>query len=130
MGVGYAAADYQAAVFLNDAQVVTGMYAHGVTATATVGAEVAHNLSSKVTTFSAGVAKKLEAGTSVKARLDNNGLVSVLYEQVSGAVHGGSAGSVECGLPVRQGQASGPTKRDMLGGIRCPSLPLSTCHSC
>lgn len=80
VGAGYAAVDFQAAVFLNDANVVTGQYAHVVTPSATVGAEVAHNLSTKVTTFSAGVAKKLEAGTLVKGRLDNNGLVSVLYE--------------------------------------------------
>ncbi|GAB4815461.1 hypothetical protein N2152v2_002507 [Parachlorella kessleri] len=80
-GVGYSAADFQAAVFLNDLNVVTGQYAHSVTATATVGAEVAHNLTSKVTTFSAGVAKRLEAGTLVKGKLEDNGHVSVLYEQ-------------------------------------------------
>lgn len=54
LGVGYASADYQAAVFLNDASVVTGLYAHSVTPSVTVASEVGHNLGSKVTTFSAG----------------------------------------------------------------------------
>lgn len=36
MGAGYAAGDFQAAVFLNDKNVVTGRYAHSVTSTATV----------------------------------------------------------------------------------------------
>lgn len=114
-------------------------YAHTVTPKATIGTEVAHNLSTKTTTFSAGVSlfpnctastlfgtarpqlvlgyapaqtlirrprraaqplawrtdrccchpspaagvvKQLEGSALVKARLDNNGLVSLLYQQV------------------------------------------------
>lgn len=54
VGAGYSAADFQAAVFLNDASVVTGRLAHSVSGTATIGAEVAHSLPDKSTTFSAG----------------------------------------------------------------------------
>lgn len=81
VGAGYAAGDFQAAVFLNDKNVVTGRYAHSVTSTATLGTEVTHDLTSKNTTFSAGLSKSLDRGTVFKARLDNTGLVSVLYEQ-------------------------------------------------
>eukprot|EP00887_Chlorella_sp_A99_P003521 scaffold7.g3521.t1 len=49
-GVGYTAADFQAAVLLNDKNVVTGLYAH-------------------------------KDGALAKAKLDNKGIVSVLYEQ-------------------------------------------------
>ncbi len=78
-GLGYTASDFQAAVFVNDANVVTGQYAHGVSSSATVGAEVAHNLTSKVTTFSAGAAARLACGGGYGFR----GVTTIGWPQVA-----------------------------------------------
>jgi voltage-dependent anion channel protein 2 len=80
-GVGYTAADFQAAVLVNDRNVVTGLYAHKVNPTATVGAEIVHDLSGASTTFVTGLSRVLEGGALAKAKLDNKGIVSLLYEQ-------------------------------------------------
>ncbi|PSC73090.1 voltage-dependent anion-selective channel [Micractinium conductrix] len=81
VGVGYTKADYQAAVTLNDQQNVTALVAHKVTADTTLGAEAVRNLTEGNTTFAVGLTKAQSGGTITKLKLDNSGIISVLYEQ-------------------------------------------------
>lgn len=82
VGAGYTASDYQVAVLLNDKQTATAMVAHKVSIDTTIGAEVVRDLSTGgATAFSAGLSKQLLGGALSKFRLDNSGIVSVLYEQ-------------------------------------------------
>ncbi|KAL4434099.1 hypothetical protein ABPG75_000540 [Micractinium tetrahymenae] len=81
VGAGYTRADYQAAVTLNDQNLVTGLVAHKVAADTAIGAEVVRSLTDNTTTFAAGLSKAAADGAITKLKLDNNGIVSVLYEQ-------------------------------------------------
>jgi voltage-dependent anion channel protein 2 len=81
VGLGYTAVDYQAALLFNDRQAATALIAHKVAADTTIGAEVVRDLAAGTTTFATGVSKVLEGGSLAKVKLDNAGIVSVLYEQ-------------------------------------------------
>lgn len=81
VGAGYTRADYQAAVTLSDKNEVTGLVAHNVTPDTRIGAEVVRDLAKGTTTFAAGLAKTSPDGALTKLKLDNSGIVSVLYEQ-------------------------------------------------
>lgn len=81
VGLGYTASDYQAALLYNDKQAATALVAHKVTGDTTIGAEVVRDLAAGTTTFATGVSKQLEGGALTKLKLDNAGIVSVLYEQ-------------------------------------------------
>lgn len=79
-GVSYNAPDFQAAVLLDDKNTIKGLYAHKVNADVTVGAEVAHDVTGGATTFATGLSRRLASGALAKAKLDDKGVVSVLYE--------------------------------------------------
>lgn len=81
VGVGYTASDYQAALLYNDAQKATALLSHRVTADTTIGAEVVRDLAANTTSFAAGLSKQQAGGALTKLKLDNAGIVSVLYEQ-------------------------------------------------
>jgi voltage-dependent anion channel protein 2 len=71
----------QVAAFLTDKLSTLKLsYAHNLTSASTVGAEVARKLSSTDTTFALAYAKKLTSGCLTKAKIDNSGLLSLLYE--------------------------------------------------
>lgn len=80
-GVGYTAADYQLAALVTDTQDASFLLAHRVAPTTTIGAEVARNLGSGETRFSVAAAKRLDGGALTKAKLENTGILSLLYEQ-------------------------------------------------
>lgn len=80
LGAGYTAADYQAGLVLTDGETVKGVYAHKVDATQTVGGEVIKSLSKETTSFTLGYQKRLSAGALFKARLNNSGITSLLYQ--------------------------------------------------
>lgn len=82
LAAGYTKADYQASLMLIDrGETVKASFTHNVDSTMTVGGEVMHSLTKSTTGFTLGYAKKLDSGALFKARLDNTGLTSVLYEQ-------------------------------------------------
>lgn len=82
LAAGYTKADYQASLMLIDrGETVKASFTHNVDSTMTVGGEVMHSLTKQTTGFTLGYAKKLDSGALFKARLDNTGLTSVLYEQ-------------------------------------------------
>lgn len=81
VGLGYTAADYQAALLYSDKSIATALIAHKVTADTIIGAEVVRDLPNSTTTFSTGLSKVLDGGALAKLKLDNKGMVSVLYEQ-------------------------------------------------
>lgn len=81
VGVGYQGGDFQVAAFLADKGTTAKLaYAHNVTATATVGAEIVRKLATSDTTFTVGYAKKLTSGALAKVKIDNTGALSALYE--------------------------------------------------
>lgn len=80
-GIGYTAADYQVAALLTDSQDASLLIAHRVAPATTIGAEVTRNLGSAETKFAVATSKKLEGGALSKAKLENNGVLSLLYEQ-------------------------------------------------
>lgn len=81
IGVGYHAPDYQVAAFLQDrAGTLRLAYAHNVTPTQTVGAEVTRTLATSASTFNLAYSRKLASGAVSKFKIDNAGLLSVLYE--------------------------------------------------
>lgn len=82
-GVGYAAEDFGISVFLMDKlDTVKVSYSHKIlnTNSATVGAEVVRKLSKSETTFTIGALTKLEEGATAKAKIDNHGVCSMLYQ--------------------------------------------------
>merc|ERR1711970_1130772 len=67
LGAAYAASDYKCALIVADkGDTVKASYVHTV---------------SDFTTFTLGAAHKLENGASTKAKIDNTGIASILYEQ-------------------------------------------------
>mmetsp|Transcript_38711 Transcript_38711/g.86097 ORF Transcript_38711/g.86097 Transcript_38711/m.86097 type:complete len:277 (+) Transcript_38711:122-952(+) len=81
VGIGYHAADFQVAAFLTDkASTAKLVYAHNVTKSQVVGAEVVRKLSGGDTTFTLGYSKKLESGALTKVKIDNAGVLAALYE--------------------------------------------------
>lgn len=71
----------QVAAFVTDKMSTLKLsYAHNLTPTSTVGAEVTRKLSSSDTAFALAYAKKLQTGCLTKAKIDNSGLLSLLYE--------------------------------------------------
>lgn len=79
--LGYTAADYQVTAALSDTQQLSLLVAHRVTVDTSLGAEVVRDLSAGTTSFSFGVQRALAGGAVTKAKLENNGLLSLLYEQ-------------------------------------------------
>lgn len=61
-------------------QTVKVGYAHNVSSSTRVGAELVRKLASGDTTVQLGYAKTLPSGALAKLRLDNTGLLSALYE--------------------------------------------------
>jgi len=81
VAVGYHAPDFQLVVSLLDKlQTVKVGYAHNVSSTTKVGAEVLRKLASGDTTVSLGYSKALASGALAKLKLDNTGVLSALYE--------------------------------------------------
>ncbi|KAK9828428.1 hypothetical protein WJX81_007295 [Elliptochloris bilobata] len=82
VGAGYVQRDYSVGVLLKDlGKVLTVSYAHNIDPTSSVGAEVTKKLEEKeATVFALGYAKRLDSGALAKARLDNTGIASLLYE--------------------------------------------------
>lgn len=80
-GAGYTAADYQVSALLTDTNNLSLLVAHRVTSDTTIGAEVARPLAGGATTFAVGLARRLEGGALSKAKLENSGTLSLLYEQ-------------------------------------------------
>jgi hypothetical protein len=70
----------------------TALLSHRVTADTTIGAEVVRDLAANTTSFAAGLSKQQAGGALTKLKLDNAGIVSVLYEQVSAE----SLASIQC----------------------------------
>lgn len=79
-GGGYTAADYQAGIVVTDGESVKATYAHKVDASQTVGGEVVKNLAKETTAFTLGYSKRMDSGATFKARLNNAGITSLLYQ--------------------------------------------------
>jgi len=81
-GVGYQRLDYAVGALLKDmGNTLTVAYAHNVDASLSAGAEISKRLNEKEgTSFTLGVQKRLQNGSLVKVRLDNQGIASGLYE--------------------------------------------------
>ncbi|MEW5307440.1 MAG: hypothetical protein WDW38_008753 [Sanguina aurantia] len=80
-GVGYHAPDHQAAAFLQDrGSALRLSYAHNITPAQTVGAEIVRKLATSDTSFTLAYSRKLSNGALSKFKVDNAGLMSVLYE--------------------------------------------------
>jgi voltage-dependent anion channel protein 2 len=81
-GAGYTGLDYQLAGLLTDnGDSVKLQYAHNIDPVQTAGAEVVRNLKTDETRFSVGYLRRLDTGAISKLRVENNGLVTLLYEQ-------------------------------------------------
>ena len=82
LGAAYAASDYKCALIVADkGDTVKASYVHTVSDFTTVGGEVVRKFGKDSTTFTLGAAHKLENGASTKAKIDNAGIASILYEQ-------------------------------------------------
>merc|ERR1711934_383084 len=82
IGAAYAASDYKCALLVADkGDTLKASYVHSVSASTTVGGEVVRKFAKATTTFTLGAAHKLENGASTKAKIDNTGIASILYEQ-------------------------------------------------
>lgn len=81
VAVGYHAPDFQLAVSLLDqlGSVKVG-YVHNVSSTTKVGAEVLRALASGNTTVNLGYARTFASGALGKAKIDNTGLLTTVYE--------------------------------------------------
>lgn len=80
-GIGYNAADFQASVALTDAgEGLRGSFAHNIDAYQSYGAEVSKPARSNDATFLLGYSKRLMDGALAKARIQNDGNVTLLYE--------------------------------------------------
>lgn len=81
VALGYHAPDFQVSALLADRlQTLKVNYAHNLTPSTSVGAEVSRKLASADTNFALAYAKKLPSGALTKVKLDGNGLLSALYE--------------------------------------------------
>ncbi|EFJ42744.1 hypothetical protein VOLCADRAFT_83511 [Volvox carteri f. nagariensis] len=81
VALGYHAPDFQVAALLADqAKTLKLSFAHNLTATSTVGAEISRKLASNDTSFAVAYARKLSNGALTKVKLDGSGLLSALYE--------------------------------------------------
>ncbi|GLC46453.1 hypothetical protein PLESTB_001718200 [Pleodorina starrii] len=108
--VGYHAADFQVAALLADqAKTLKLSYAHNLTSTSTVGAEISRKLASADTTFALAYARKLSNGALTKFKLDGAGTLSALYETklASGEKVAGSLqlAATDLSKPVKYGFA-------------------------
>lgn len=82
IGAAYAASDYKCALLVADkGDTLKASYVHSVSASTTVGGEVVRKFAKDTTNFTVGAAHKLENGASTKAKIDNTGIASILYEQ-------------------------------------------------
>merc|ERR1712216_958603 len=82
IGAAYAASDYKCALLVADkGDTLKTSYVHSVSASTTVGGEVVRKFAKDTTNFTVGAAHKLENGASTKAKIDNTGIASILYEQ-------------------------------------------------
>lgn len=82
IGAGYVAQDFALSVFLLDkGDSVKASYSYAMGGGASVGAEVLRKLSKQETTFTAGAALKIDGGATAKAKVDNHGICSMLYQQ-------------------------------------------------
>ena len=80
-GVGYHAADFQVAAFLNNkASDVKLTYSQVISPKQSIGAEIVRKLASNDTTYTVGYSRLLDNGALTKVKIDNVGLLSVLYE--------------------------------------------------
>jgi len=85
VAVGYHAGDSQlAAIFSERLETLTLRVAHSVTKDKTLAAEASRPLAGGLgaeTTFTVGLAQALEGGALVKAKVDQRGVLTALYEQ-------------------------------------------------
>merc|ERR1712216_811370 len=82
IGAAYAASDYKCALLVADkGDTLKASYVHSVSASTTVGGEVVRKFAKDTTNFTVGAAHKLENGAITKAKIDNTGIASILYEQ-------------------------------------------------
>ncbi|KAL3141971.1 hypothetical protein ABBQ32_004617 [Trebouxia sp. C0010 RCD-2024] len=82
-GVGYNAADFQAHIMLTDAgNMLKAAYAHNIDAYQSVGAEVSKAAREEAADVHVmlGYSKRLTDGALLKAKVQNSGLVTLLYE--------------------------------------------------
>ncbi|DBA78161.1 TPA: hypothetical protein ACH3X2_008127 [Trebouxia sp. C0005] len=80
-GIGYNAADFQASVHLTEAgDALKASFAHNIDAYQSYGAEVYKNAHSEDVSFLLGYSKRLRDGALTKAKVQNNGNVTLLYE--------------------------------------------------
>eukprot|EP00877_Chromochloris_zofingiensis_P004036 jgi/Chrzof1/13633/Cz08g05060.t1 len=82
VGVGYHAADSQFAAMLADRlETVKIMAAHNVSRDKSLAVEISRPVRGGDVDFNVGVQKRLDNGALLKAKIDNRGLLSALYEQ-------------------------------------------------
>ena len=110
IAVGYHAPDFQLALnVLDQLGTVKVGYAHNVSSSTRVGAEVQRKLTSGDTTINLGYAKTFATGALGKVKLDNTGLLTALYETrlSSGEKVGGSfqVQATDLSKPVKYGFA-------------------------
>jgi voltage-dependent anion channel protein 2 len=92
--VGYQVPSYQVAASVLDlGNTVKLVYAHNVSPTQTVGAEIVRKIPAATTSFTLGYSRKLTSGALTKLKVDNSGMMQVMYEtklssgeKVSGAL--------------------------------------------
>jgi len=82
LGAAYAASDYKCALlFVDKGEGLKGSYVHAINPSSTLGCEIVRKLTKGTTTFTLGASHKLESGAVAKAKIDNAGIASILYEQ-------------------------------------------------
>jgi len=81
VGAAYAMADGKCSLLVVDkGDTVKAGYVHSLSGSTSVGGEVIRKLGAGTTTFTLGAAHKMESGASAKAKIDNAGIASILYE--------------------------------------------------
>lgn len=82
IGAGYKGPGYQSALLFSDKGNMKLLHSHCLTETSLLGVEIVRPLKEDTgTTFSFGYSKALESGALAKVKVDNAGLVSMLWEQ-------------------------------------------------
>eukprot|EP01024_Parvocaulis_polyphysoides_P073212 TRINITY_DN9404_c0_g1_i1.p1 TRINITY_DN9404_c0_g1~~TRINITY_DN9404_c0_g1_i1.p1 ORF type:complete len:274 (+),score=21.12 TRINITY_DN9404_c0_g1_i1:52-873(+) len=81
VALGYAVSDWSGTVMLTDkGDAIKAQVAHKMSPTSTAAAEVQQTLSTSNTTFTVGYQTKLPSGALAKVKLNNMGIMAMLYE--------------------------------------------------
>eukprot|EP01026_Neomeris_dumetosa_P039958 TRINITY_DN32996_c0_g1_i1.p1 TRINITY_DN32996_c0_g1~~TRINITY_DN32996_c0_g1_i1.p1 ORF type:complete len:298 (-),score=29.22 TRINITY_DN32996_c0_g1_i1:191-1084(-) len=79
--VGYATSEWSGVVMFTDkGETIKAQVAHNMSSQSVAAAEVQQNLSTSTTTFTIGYQTKLENGALVKVKMNNLGILAMLYE--------------------------------------------------